>query len=48
MGVLFAAFCWHVEDNFMQALNYMYRGDPKTWYIIPGSHKEKFDAQAKK
>jgi histone demethylase JARID1 len=31
MGMLFACFCWHVEDNYMLSLNYMHSGAPKTW-----------------
>lgn len=31
MGMLFASFCWHVEDNYMYSINYMHRGAPKTW-----------------
>ena len=31
LGMLFASFCWHVEDNYMYSINYMHRGAPKTW-----------------
>ncbi len=31
MGMLFASFCWHVEDLFMLSVNYMHLGEPKTW-----------------
>lgn len=40
MGMLFASFCWHVEDCYMYSANYMHQGEAKTWYIVPGSHKE--------
>jgi hypothetical protein len=36
MGMLFATFCWHNEDNFMYSLNYLHRGAPKQWYTVPG------------
>ena len=37
MGMLFATFCWHNEDNFMYSLNYLHRGAPKQWYTVPGA-----------
>jgi histone demethylase JARID1 len=43
MGMKFASFCWHVEDLFINSLNYNHFGATKTWYIIPGEEKEKFD-----
>jgi len=42
-GMLFASFCWHVEDMYMYSINYMHKGAAKTWYCIPESHKEAFD-----
>jgi JmjC domain. len=33
-GMLFASFCWHVEDLYMYSLNYMHLGAPKTWFFI--------------
>ena len=43
MGMQFSSFCWHVEDLWVNSLNYNHRGGVKTWYIIPGQYKEKFD-----
>ncbi len=40
MGMLFATFCWHNEDNFMYSLNYLHRGAPKQWYTVPGAKAE--------
>ena len=40
MGMLFASFCWHVEDCYMYSANYMHKGEAKTWYTVPGSYKE--------
>jgi len=42
-GMLFASFCWHVEDLYMYSINYMHKGAPKTWYCIPPDYKEQFD-----
>ena len=37
----FASFCWHVEDLYMYALNYLHHGAPKTWYTVPKYDSEK-------
>lgn len=47
MGCLFSSFCWHVEDLWVNSLNYNHKGGIKTWYVIPGSHKEAFDTYVK-
>jgi hypothetical protein len=31
-GMLFASFCWHVEDLYMYSTNYMHKGSAKTWF----------------
>ena len=43
MGMQFSSFCWHVEDLWLNSVNYSHTGAVKTWYIIPESDKEKFD-----
>ena len=43
VGMQFATFCWHVEDLFINSINYNHSGHTKTWYIIPACHKERFD-----
>lgn len=48
MGSLFSTFCWHVEDLWVNSLNYNHKGGIKTWYVVPGSHKEIFDTYIKK
>lgn len=43
MGMLFSTFCWHVEDLWINSLNYNHKGGVKIWYVIPRKYKEKFD-----
>ena len=42
-GMLFATFCWHVEDHYLASVNYAHKGSAKTWYGIPGTDAEKFE-----
>lgn len=44
VGMLFAAFCWHNEDNYLYSINYMHWGSTKTWYGVPGGSAEAFEA----
>ncbi|CAH1761773.1 3336_t:CDS:2 [Entrophospora sp. SA101] len=48
VGMIFSAFCWHVEDHYTYSINYMHWGATKTWYGIPSSNASKFELAAKK
>ncbi|RPD66829.1 hypothetical protein L226DRAFT_529234 [Lentinus tigrinus ALCF2SS1-7] len=48
VGMIFSTFCWHNEDHYTYSINYMHWGETKTWYSIPGSDAEKFEAAIKK
>lgn len=48
MGMLFASFCWHIEDCYMYSANYMHKGEAKTWYLVPGNCKEDVENLIKK
>ncbi|KAI9262682.1 hypothetical protein BY458DRAFT_515088 [Sporodiniella umbellata] len=48
IGMCFSAFCWHNEDHYTYSINYMHWGETKTWYGIPGSDTDKFEATMKK
>ncbi|WVW78729.1 hypothetical protein I302_100689 [Kwoniella bestiolae CBS 10118] len=43
LGMMFSTFCWHNEDHYTYSVNYMYWGETKTWYGVPGSDAEKFE-----
>ena len=43
MGMMFSTFCWHVEDLWLNSLNYSHKGAIKTWYVVPESDKQAFD-----
>lgn len=43
----FSSFCWHVEDLYINSINYNHKGSAKVWYVIPSSDKEKFDSYVK-
>ena len=43
VGMLFASFCWHVEDHYAHSINYMHWGAPKTWYGVPGDEADAFE-----
>lgn len=48
VGMVFASFCWHVEDNYMYSINYMHLGGSKIWYTVPGPFKEQVDEALRK
>jgi histone demethylase JARID1 len=43
IGMLFATFCWHNEDNYLYSINYNHFGAVKQWYGVPGSSAEQFE-----
>ncbi|SCU85283.1 LAME_0D00782g1_1 [Lachancea meyersii CBS 8951] len=43
IGSTFSTFCWHLEDQYTLSANYQHEGDPKIWYSVPESSREKFD-----
>jgi len=43
-GMLFAMFCWHVEDQYMYSTSYLHEGACKTWYGVSSRDAERFEA----
>lgn len=48
VGMVFSAFCWHIEDHWSYSINYLHWGEPKTWYGVPCSAAEKLEEVMKK
>uniref|UniRef100_A0A6A7G8Z7 Lysine-specific demethylase 5A-like n=1 Tax=Hirondellea gigas TaxID=1518452 RepID=A0A6A7G8Z7_9CRUS len=47
VGMLFAAFCWHYEDDSLYSISYNHYGAEKVWYGVPGSHAEQMERVVK-
>ena len=43
IGMMFASFCWHCEDEYLPSINFMHLGDTKTWYGIAPSQANAFE-----
>jgi hypothetical protein len=43
IGMLFATFCWHNEDNYLYSINYSHFGEIKQWYGVPGQEAKAFE-----
>ncbi|XP_056394986.1 lysine-specific demethylase 5C isoform X1 [Hyla sarda] len=48
VGMVFSAFCWHIEDHWSYSINYLHWGEPKTWYGVPSSSAEELEEVMKK
>ncbi|CAJ0934566.1 unnamed protein product [Ranitomeya imitator] len=48
VGMVFSAFCWHIEDHWSYSINYLHWGEPKTWYGVPSSAAEQLEEVMKK
>lgn len=47
LGMQFSSFCWHIQDLYINSLNYNHQGSTKTWYVVPKCEKDKFDEYAR-
>ena len=43
VGMLFASFCWHNEDNYFYSISYNHFGATKQWYCVPGDMSTQFE-----
>uniref|UniRef100_A0A8C8I5J8 [histone H3]-trimethyl-L-lysine(4) demethylase n=1 Tax=Oncorhynchus tshawytscha TaxID=74940 RepID=A0A8C8I5J8_ONCTS len=48
VGMVFSAFCWHIEDHWSYSINYLHWGEPKTWYGVPSVAAEQLEEVMKK
>ncbi|XP_051913897.1 lysine-specific demethylase 5C isoform X1 [Hippocampus zosterae] len=48
VGMVFSAFCWHIEDHWSYSINYLHWGEPKTWYGVPSVAAERLEGVMKK
>ncbi|XP_006794209.1 lysine-specific demethylase 5C isoform X2 [Neolamprologus brichardi] len=48
VGMVFSAFCWHIEDHWSYSINYLHWGEPKTWYGVPSMAAERLEEVMKK
>ncbi|XP_068027204.1 lysine-specific demethylase 5C [Melanerpes formicivorus] len=48
VGMVFSAFCWHIEDHWSYSINYLHWGEPKTWYGVPSFAAEHLEEVMKK
>ncbi|KAI3357490.1 hypothetical protein L3Q82_015907 [Scortum barcoo] len=48
VGMVFSAFCWHIEDHWSYSINYLHWGEPKTWYGVPSVAAEHLEDVMKK
>lgn len=46
MGMLFASFCWHNEDNYCYSVSYNHFGATKQWYGVAGNNNKQFEKVA--
>lgn len=43
VGMMFASFCWHTEDNYLYSINYSHFGDAKQWYGVSSKYAKAFE-----
>ena len=47
IGMRYSTFCWHYEDLMLFSINYSHWGQPKQWYSVAESNREKFEKAVK-
>lgn len=40
-GMWRSMFAFHVEDVNLYSINYLHRGDPKSWYCVPPDSRQR-------
>jgi len=43
VGMMYSAFCWHIEDHMFYSVNYMHWGEAKRWYGVPAYATHAFE-----
>lgn len=41
-GMWRSMFAFHVEDVNLYSVNYLHRGDPKSWYCVPPDSRQRW------
>uniref|UniRef100_A0A5K3FRG7 JmjC domain-containing protein n=1 Tax=Mesocestoides corti TaxID=53468 RepID=A0A5K3FRG7_MESCO len=44
VGMMFSFSCWQTEDHWSFSITYLHKGEPRTWYGVPETSADAFEA----